>query len=170
MFSIIECGAVLGVFKVISCMAHVSDVKQYFIRYLNIIFYYIEMWCDLGSSSKLMYGSCIRYKVTFYSICIWMCLVLVFKVILCIPQVLDVKWWSYSACFFPVSGCWLVVGHFFHLLAGPSLIRGMPRPKPSHNPLQQALVGWSRRMNWLLLHHQQSRHLQGELLLLLLQH
>ena len=60
-------------FLVISCMAHVSDVKQYFIRYLNIIFYCIEMWCDLRSSSKLMYGSCIRYKVTFYSICIWMC-------------------------------------------------------------------------------------------------
>ena len=60
-------------------MAHVSDVKQHFIRYLNIIFYYIEMWGDLGSASKLMYGSCIRYKVTFYSICIWMCLVLVFK-------------------------------------------------------------------------------------------
>ena len=67
-FSIIECGVVLGVFKVISCMAHVSDVKQHFIRYLNIIFYYIEMWGDLGSASKLMYGSCIRYKVTFYSI------------------------------------------------------------------------------------------------------
>ena len=60
-------------FLVISCMAHVLDVKQYFIRYLNIIFYHIEMWCDLGSSSKLMYGSCIRYKVTFYSICILMC-------------------------------------------------------------------------------------------------
>ena len=53
-------------------MAHISDVKHYFIRYLNISKCVVILG---GKANSCMYGSCVRYKVTFYSIC----LVLVFE-------------------------------------------------------------------------------------------